>query len=120
MVKFCPDCGNIMLPSKNNNWKRVFRCMRCGRIVPFDEIYKESYYIKQKIQHPVKEELLSTSKIEKWKNENVIGITEDFKCSRCGYRKARKVARTIARRQMGDVNYFLICMKCGKICKIEE
>ncbi|RLF80411.1 transcription factor S, partial [Thermococci archaeon] len=47
-MKFCPKCGNIMLPDKKRG---VFVCRKCGYEEPLDPEAASKYKITQKIKH---------------------------------------------------------------------
>ena len=114
-MKFCDECGNMMLPSTMNG-KKVFKC-KCGAIVPFSEEEKEAYKLSQKIEHENKDEVVSTKELMDWKEENLTSTIKDFKCPRCGYTKAHLETRQTRRADEG-MTHFITCLKCGKMRKI--
>lgn len=74
-MKFCPKCGALMLPKKENN-KKILACS-CG--------YKDKEFEEQKI----------TEKVENKKDIEVIDeeietnpMVDNAECPKCGHKKA--------------------------------
>ena len=115
-MEFCDDCGGgMMLPSMVNG-KKVFKC-KCGATKPFTEEKSNSYRIKTKIEHSVREEVSNLTAFMKWKEENLRSSIKDFKCRRCGYNKAHLETRQTRSADEG-MTHFITCLKCGKMIKI--
>ena len=83
----------------------------------FSDEEAESYKISTKIDHSMKDEVVSTTELMAWKNENLQSSIKNFKCSRCGYDKAHLETRQTRSADEG-MTHFLVCMKCGKMKKI--
>lgn len=116
MVEFCEKCGNMLLPSKDNDGNKILKC-RCGWIRTVDESKEEQYKLKTKIEHSVKKEVSSTVEILKWKDEHLKSAIQNFKCRKCGYDKASIETRQTRSADEG-MTHFIICLKCGKMIKI--
>jgi DNA-directed RNA polymerase subunit M/transcription elongation factor TFIIS len=116
MVEFCEKCGNMLLPSKDENGNKILKC-RCGWTKIADEIQEEQYKVKTTIEHSVREELSSTSEILKWKDENLKSAIKNFKCKRCGYDKAGIETRQTRSADEG-MTHFIVCLRCGSMRKI--
>ena len=114
-MEFCDECGGMMLPSTVNG-KKVFKC-KCGATKPFSEEKSNSYRIKTKIEHSVREEVSNLTKFMKWKEENLRSSIKNFKCRRCGYDKAHLETRQTRSADEG-MTHFITCLKCGKMRKI--
>jgi DNA-directed RNA polymerase subunit M len=114
-MEFCDECGGMMLPSTVNG-KKVFKC-KCGATKPFSEEKSNSYRIKTKIEHSVREEVSNLTEFMKWKEENLRSSIKDFKCRRCGYDKAHLETRQTRSADEG-MTHFITCLKCGKMIKI--
>jgi len=114
-MEFCDECGGMMLPSTIDG-EKVFKC-KCGAIKPFSEEKSESYQIKTKIEHSIRNEVVNVIDIMKWKDENLKSAIKDFKCRRCGYNKAQLETRQTRSADEG-MTHFLICLKCGAMIKI--
>ena len=115
MVEFCDECGNLMLPSLVDG-KKVFKC-KCGAIKPFVDDQSDSYKIKTKIEHSVKDEVTSIKDVMEWKEEHLRSTIKDFICPRCGYDKAHLETRQTRSADEG-MTHFITCLKCGKMKKI--
>lgn len=115
MVEFCNECGSIMLPS-NEKGIKVFRC-KCGAIKPFSEEKSESYKLKKKIEHSIRNEVVNITDVMDWKEKNLRSTIKNFKCPRCGYDKAHLETRQTRRADEG-MTHFITCLKCGKMRKI--
>jgi len=114
-MEFCDECGNMMLPTKIEGQK-YFKC-RCGATKPFSEEKSEFYKIKTKIEHSIREEVVNLQEIMEWKDKNLDSSIKDFKCPRCGYKKAHLETRQTRRADEG-MTHFITCLKCGKMKKI--
>ncbi len=114
-MEFCDECGGMMLPSTVNG-KKVFKC-KCGATKPFTEEKSNSYRIKTKIEHSIREEVSNLTEFMKWKEENLRSSIKDFKCRRCGYDKAHLETRQTRSADEG-MTHFITCLKCGKMRKI--
>ena len=75
-MKFCPKCGNLMLPDRK---RKVWVCRSCGYEEPFDEEKdREKTRITQKVEHKP--------------DEGIIVVEQDVKtlpttkvtCPKCG------------------------------------
>ncbi|MFX0070637.1 MAG: hypothetical protein ACFFAO_06060, partial [Candidatus Hermodarchaeota archaeon] len=108
-------CGSLMLPSEIDG-KKVFNC-RCGAIKSFTEEKSESYKVKTKIEHSLRNEIVNATEIINWKEENLKSTIKNFKCPRCGYNKAHLETRQTRSADEG-MTHFIICLKCGKMIKI--
>ncbi len=86
MVEFCDECGGMMLPSKKDGIK-VLKC-KCGTIKPIAEDQRDSYKLKTKIEHSIREEVTNLSEVMAWKEKNLKSTIKNFKCPTCGYNKA--------------------------------
>lgn len=117
MVEFCDECGGLMLPTKDDIGKKIFKCKSCGKTKPLDIVEENHYTIKKKIEHSVRGEITSASAILKWKDENLKSAIKDFKCPKCGYNKAAIETRQTRSADEG-MTHFIICLKCGKMKKI--
>jgi len=115
MVEFCDECGGMMLPSKKDGIK-VLKC-KCGAIKPFAEEQKDSYKLKTKIEHSIREEVTNLSDIMTWKEKNLKSTIKNFKCPTCGYNKAHLETRQTRSADEG-MTHFIICLKCGRHIKI--
>lgn len=115
MVEFCDECGGMMLPSKKDGFK-VLKC-KCGATKPFAEDQKDSYKLKTKIEHSIREEVTNLSDIMAWKEKNLKSTIKNFKCPTCGYNKAHLETRQTRSADEG-MTHFIICLKCGRHIKI--
>lgn len=113
-MEFC-ECGGMMLPSEVDG-KKVFKC-RCGAIKPFSDEKSESYRIKTKIEHSVRNEVSNLTEVMEWKDKNLKSTIKDFKCPSCGYDKAHLETRQTRSADEG-MTHFITCLKCGKMKKI--
>ena len=114
-MEFCDECGGMMLPSEVDG-KKVFKC-RCGAIKPFSDEKSESYKLKTKIEHSVREEVSNISDVMEWKEEHLKSTIKDFKCPKCGYDKAHLETRQTRSADEG-MTHFITCLKCGTMKKI--
>ena len=117
MVEFCDECGSLMLPS-NLDTKKVFRC-KCGAVKPFFEEKSCSYKLNVKIEHPIEEELQSTTELREWKEKYFKSEVPDFECPSCNYDKASTKTKQMRRAHKGMTQY-LICLNCNKQVIIES
>lgn len=115
MVEFCDECGGMMLPSKKDGFK-VLKC-KCGATKLFAEDQKDSYKLKTKIEHSIREEVTNLSDIMAWKEKNLKSTIKNFKCPTCGYNKAHLETRQTRSADEG-MTHFIICLKCGRHIKI--
>ncbi len=116
IMEFCDECGGgLMLPSDVNG-KKVFKC-KCGATKPFSDDKSDQYKISTKIEQPIRNEVVNTSDILKWKEENLRSAIKNYKCRRCGYTKAQLETRQTRRADEG-MTHFIICLKCGAHKKI--
>lgn len=114
-MKFCPECGGLMLPSKKDG-KKVFKC-KCGEIIPFAEDESKNYKISTKIKRDYKFEVTDAKEILDWKDKNLKSTIKDFKCPSCGYDKCS--LKTMQTRSADEgMTHFLICLNCGRMIKI--
>ena len=116
-MEFCDECGSIMLPT-NIEGKKMFKC-KCGAIKPFSDEKSNSYKVKTKIEHSIREEVTNTNELMNWKEENLKSSIKGFKCPKCGYDKAQLETRQTRRADEG-MTHFIICLKCGKMIKIRS
>ncbi len=98
-MNFCPKCGSIMVPKKENG-KLFLVCTNCGYKMPFDG----KVGLSEKTQGPKKIDVVE-------KEHNILPITK-AKCPKCGNDKA--YYWTVQTRA-GDEpeTKFLKCTKCG-------
>jgi len=115
MVEFCDECGGMMLPSKKDGIK-VLKC-KCGAIKPIAEGQRDSYKLKTKIEHSIREEVTNLSEVMAWKEKNLKSTIKNFKCPTCGYNKAHLETRQTRSADEG-MTHFIICLKCGRHIKI--
>ncbi len=108
----------MMLPSTTGmgiGKSKILRC-KCGFTKPlYDE--EEEYKLKTKIEHPLMEEITSSTEITGWKDENLRSTIKDFKCRKCGYDKAQLETRQTRSADEG-MTHFIICLRCGTMKKI--
>ena len=114
-MEFCNECGGMMLPS-NVNGKKVLKC-KCGAIKDFSEEKSRAYKLTKKIEHPVRNEVISLTEVMNWKDEYLRSTIKDFKCPSCGYTKAHLETRQTRSADEG-MTHFITCLKCGKMKKI--
>ncbi|GAG56233.1 unnamed protein product [marine sediment metagenome] len=117
MVDFCDECGGLMIPTKDDTGKIIFRCKSCRKTKSLDGVEEDHYSIKKKIEHSIRREITSASAILKWKDENLKSAIKNFKCPKCGYDKAGIETRQTRSADEG-MTHFIICLKCGKMKKI--
>ena len=117
MVEFCDECGTIMLPSHLYS-KRVFKC-RCGASKPFSKEKSHSYKVNVKIEHPIEEEIQSTTDIRGWKEKYFKSEVADFECPNCSHNKALIKAKQMRSAHKGMTQY-LICLNCNYQIIIES
>ncbi len=115
-MEFCDECGNMMLPSTSENGEKILKC-RCGYVKQFTEEASQSYKISSKIEQPLRNEVVNTAEIMKWKEENLRSTIKDFKCRKCGYNKAQLETRQTRSADEG-MTHFIICLRCGAMRKI--
>jgi DNA-directed RNA polymerase subunit M len=115
-VKFCPECGALMLPSKDDKGNKVFKC-RCGTVVSFSEEESENYKISTRIERDFKDEVVNAKQIIDWKEKNLKSTIKDFKCPNCGYNKASLETRQTRSADEG-MTHFIVCLRCGRMIKI--
>lgn len=115
-MEFCDDCGGLMLPSKDKDGRKIFKC-RCGAIKPLSDDQSGSYKVSTKIKQPIRHEVVNLTEIMKWKEKNLRSTIKDFKCPKCGYTKAHLETRQTRSADEG-MTHFIICLKCGKMIKI--
>jgi len=116
ILEFCDECGGSMMLPSTVNGKKVFKC-KCGATKPFTEEKANSYRIKTKIEHSIREEVSNLTEFMKWKEENLRSSIKNFKCRRCGYDKAHLETRQTRSADEG-MTHFITCLKCGKMIKI--
>jgi DNA-directed RNA polymerase subunit M len=115
MVKFCPRCGAIMQPKKING-EIYLVCPRCGYKVKATDKDLESYHIKTRIKHTVKEK---TTVITEKDIVEGLPITRDVTCPRCGYHEAYYwVVQT--RSADEPPTRFYKCRRCGYVWREYE
>ncbi|MBD3255211.1 MAG: transcription factor S [Candidatus Lokiarchaeota archaeon] len=115
-MEFCDECGGMMLVTKDDNGKKIFKC-KCGAIKLFNQEKEEDYKISKRIKQPIRNEVVNVETIMKWKEENLKSSIKNFKCSRCGYDKAHLETRQTRSADEG-MTHFITCLKCGKMRKI--
>jgi len=49
MVKFCPKCGGLMVPTKTGK-KIYLQCSRCGYKIEMDKSAREKYRISYEVE----------------------------------------------------------------------
>lgn len=64
-MEFCENCGRLMFPTRLQG-RKVLSC-KCGNIKQLTEDLYDSYRLNKHIEHSLKEEFISTSQLEKWK-----------------------------------------------------
>jgi len=64
-MDFCEKCGGIMFPSILEG-RKVLSC-KCGNFKQLNEAHYNSYKLSKQIEHSLKEELVTASQIDKWK-----------------------------------------------------
>jgi len=116
ILEFCDECGGGMMLPSTVNGKKVFKC-KCGATKPFTEEKSNSYRIKTKIEHSIREEVTNLNEFMKWKEVNLRSSIKNFKCRRCGYDKAHLETRQTRSADEG-MTHFITCLKCGKMIKI--
>ena len=116
-MEFCDECGSIMLPT-NIDGVKVFKC-KCGAIKSFTDEKSNSYKVKTKIEHSIREEVINMNQMMSWKEENLSSSIKNFKCPSCGYDKAQLETRQTRRADEG-MTHFIICLKCGKMIKVRS
>ena len=115
-MEFCSECGSLMLPSKDENGNKIFKC-KCGARKPFSDEKIEEYKQSTKIEHSIRAEVTNLNEVMEWKEKNLRSTIKDFKCPRCGYDKAHLETRQTRRADEG-MTHFITCLKCGKMKKI--
>jgi len=110
-MKFCPKCGNLMLPDRK---RKVWVCRSCGYEEPFDEQKdREKTVIKQKVEHKP--------------DEGIIVVEQDVKtlpttkvtCPKCGNDTAYWwELQTRAGDEPSTI--FYRCTKCGHVWRSYE
>ncbi|MFO8020517.1 MAG: RPA12/RPB9/RPC11 RNA polymerase family protein [Promethearchaeia archaeon] len=104
-----------MLPSKRDG-KVILKC-KCGASRRLAEEKKKDYQIKKEVKHSLTEEVVSMKQFLDWKNKNLSSTIKDFKCPRCGYKKAHLETKQTRSADEG-MTHFITCLKCGKMIKI--
>ena len=118
-MEFCDECsGGLMLPSKDKEGNKIFKC-RCGAIKPFSDEKIEEYTQSTKIEHPIRAEVTNLTEVMEWKEKNLRSTIKDFKCPRCGYDKAQLTTRQTRSADEG-MSHFITCLKCGKMNRIRS
>jgi DNA-directed RNA polymerase subunit M/transcription elongation factor TFIIS len=116
-MEFCDECdGGLMLPSKDKEGNKIFKC-RCGATKPFSDERIEEYTQSTKIEHSIRAEVTNLNEVMEWKEKNLRSSIKDFKCRRCGYDKAHLETRQTRSADEG-MTHFITCLKCGKMIKI--
>lgn len=95
---FCPKCGSILIPKKEDN-KRVLACSSCGNIEKSTEKVKMKEFVTEKKSVEVVHKEFET-----------LPLTE-AECPKCGHKKARY---WLVQTRAGDEpeTRFLKCEKC--------
>lgn len=104
-VEFCPKCGNLMIPTKDNG-KVVLKCRnpKCGAIKPLKE--NSFYTISEKLKHSPSEK---TIVIEE---EATLLPKTRIECPKCGWNEA--YWWELQTRSADEApTHFYRCVKCG-------
>ena len=112
-MKFCPKCGSIMVPKKENG-KTVYKCPKCG----YEESGEASGSVKIKtvIKHSIKEKTLV---LEDERPPAGAQITKGVVCPKCGNDEAYFwILQTRAADE--PPTRFYKCTKCGKVWREYE
>ncbi|MCG2909609.1 MAG: transcription factor S [Sulfolobaceae archaeon] len=111
-MKFCPKCGSIMVPRKENG-KTVYKCPKCGYE---DTNVQQSIKITTTVKHSAKEKTLV---LESETPPTGAQITKGVICPSCGNDEAYFwILQT--RRADEPPTRFYKCTKCGKVWREYE
>ncbi|HIP65914.1 MAG TPA: transcription factor S [Pyrodictium sp.] len=105
-MKFCPQCGSLMLV-RNVEGRIIWHCTSCGYREETSNS-KESIVLKQRIQHSAKERIVVVEqKVEVLPKTRAV-------CPKCGHGEAYYwVVQT--RRADEPPTRFFKCVKCGHV-----
>ncbi|MGQ4833319.1 MAG: transcription factor S [Candidatus Asgardarchaeia archaeon] len=107
-MKFCPKCGSMMYPKKEEN-KVVYVCTACG----YKELAKKdenpTLSISKKIIHTPKEEVIVVDT-----NTQVLPIDNSVICPKCGS-KGAYFWQMQTRSGDEPTTIFYKCKKCGYV-----
>jgi len=106
-LRFCPKCGGLLVPSRDEKGNIVLKCNRCGYV----EKSKEGYgaRIRSEIKHTVHEKTIIVEK------EIPPALpTTKILCPRCGHNVAYY---WMIQTRAGDEppTRFFKCVKCGYV-----
>ena len=104
-MEFCPKCGTMMIPKKENG-KTVLVCPACGFKIEANAESKE-YELSRKIKHTPKEEIVTIEGDEL----NTLP-TAHVVCPKCGYTEAY-VWEYQTRAGDEATTIFYKCKRCG-------
>lgn len=103
MVKFCPKCGNMMVPDRKRG---VFVCRKCGYEEPINSEDAKAYRVTKKVEHKPDEGVVVVEK-----DIRTLPIAK-VKCPKCGNGEAYWwELQTRAGDEPSTI--FYKCTKCG-------
>ena len=111
MMKFCPKCGAIMVPRRENG-KIILVCPRCGyRLKVGSSKDLAAYRRVDVIEHSEKDKTIVISDKDQVKG---LPVTRDVICPRCGWHEAYYgLLQTRAADE--PATRFYKCTKCGYV-----
>ncbi|MEM1627823.1 MAG: transcription factor S [Desulfurococcaceae archaeon] len=114
MVRFCPRCGSLLKPSRENG-KIHLICSRCGYKIGPENSVQDSYRLSTRIAHSSKERTVVVNEID----TSNLPITKDVTCKRCG---AHEAYYWMIQTRAADEppTRFYKCVKCGYVWREYE
>lgn len=104
-MEFCPECGNMMYPKKEDEEEVVLVCRQCGHEMKGEDEEDDSYKVTR--EGKKKEE---TAVIEK-DTESLPKTSK--KCPECGHGKAYWWMQQTRSADEPSTRFYR-CVKCGK------
>lgn len=114
-MKFCPNCGTLMRPSKRGG-KRVLVCPSCGYVEDSGSP-SSGYSISSRIKHSPKDKIVVVD--SRQAEESLPKLRDQVYCPKCGHNEVYYwVMQT--RRADEPPTRFYKCVKCGHVWREYE
>lgn len=112
MARFCPRCGGLLQPTRNQG-EVVLKCTRCGHRV--SGIDNASFRVVTKIKHSEKEKIV----VVEGEDTSNLPVTREVICKKCGNTEAYYwMIQTRAADEPST--RFYKCTRCGHVWREYE
>lgn len=114
MIKFCPRCGGVLRPTREDGKTRL-ACSRCGYKTELKNGTQDGYKLATRITHTSKEKTVVIDEVD----VSNLPVTRDVTCKRCG---AHEAYYWMIQTRAADEppTRFYKCTKCGYVWREYE